>query len=65
MFSLLAVSIPAAYLLDLQLHYPLLGQLWGQHLEAEQQVCGRDCVQRLGWQEHALEAVLDYLPGKQ
>lgn len=55
----------SSYLLDLQLDHPLLGQLWGQHLEAEQQVSGGDCVQRVRWQEHAVEAILDHLPGKQ
>lgn len=56
---------PPAHLLDLQLHDPLLGQLWGQHLEAEQQVRGADRVKTVGRQEHAVKAILDHLPGKQ
>lgn len=33
-----------SYLLDLKLHHAFLGQFWGQHLKAKQQVRWRDCV---------------------
>lgn len=33
------------YLLDLQKHHPLFGEIFRQHLKAEEQVTRRNCVQ--------------------
>lgn len=49
------------YLLHSEQHHPLFGHVFRKHLEAEQHVRGGHGVQRVGRQEHALEAVLPHL----
>lgn len=51
------------YLLHSEQYDSLFGHVFGKHLKAEQHVGGRDRVQGMGWQEHALEAVLPNLRG--
>lgn len=52
------------YLLHSEQYYSLLSQVFGKHLKAEQHVRGGHSVQGMGWQEHALKAILSHLREK-
>lgn len=53
-----------SYLLHSEQHHFLFSHLLGEQLKAEQHIRGRDCVQGVGRQKHALESVLPHLTSK-
>lgn len=49
------------YLLDLQKHHLLFGEIFRQHLKAEEQVTRRNCVQGVRRYEDPVKSAFHYL----